>query len=79
MGIILDPSKGKIIKRLLLHPYHTYADVWLFKQELNIEIVVTQKEEITDVIWATKDVILDMIDKSIFLSKSRVSYLDDLK
>ena len=76
LGIILDANNGKLIKRFKV--WNGIVDVWLFRQEVDIDRVVLQKEETDDVMWATSKVVKQIIDNGDFISYERIPYVDEL-
>jgi len=57
LGINLDKNKGTLIGSTLRY-YNNGSDildVWLFEFNIDIKDIKIQKEEVNDVIWATKD------------------------
>ena len=52
--------------------------MWLFRQEVDIDKVVLQKEETDDVMWATSNVVKQMMDNDEFISYERIPYADEL-
>jgi isopentenyldiphosphate isomerase len=77
LGIILNPQNGKLIKRLIIGI--AIIDVWLFRQEVDINSVVLQYEEVDDVMWAAKDTIKQLITDDKFINTDvRAPYIDEL-
>jgi hypothetical protein len=54
------------------------VDVWLFRQEVEINEVVLQPRETVDVMWATNNEIKQLIENDKFLNIHRVPYLEEL-
>ena len=77
LGIILDPKNGRMIKRFKCWGT-VIIDVWLFHQEVDINTVVLQKEETDDVMWATSELIKQIIKKDDFISDGRIPYTNEL-
>lgn len=62
LGICLNADEGIFIKRLKFDTnYSWFGDIWLFNHDVDLSEVVLQKEEVSDVGWATKDEILNLI------------------
>ena len=76
LGIILDPKNGKLIKRFRI--WNGIVDVWLFRQEVDIENVVLQMEETDGVMWAKSNVVKQIMDNGEFISYERIPYADEL-
>ncbi len=69
LGIQLDPENGQLLlsRRRDGFDMPDFCDVWLFRQNIDIASVVLQEYETCDAKWATKDEILDMINKGEFV------------
>ena len=79
LGITLYPQNGKVFKSYT-YPHSSgdgaaYIEVWLFRQNIDIDTIVLQKEETRDVKWASKEQIKQMIDQNIFI---KFDYIDEL-
>ena len=73
-------KKRQSIKILYLHPHSNgdgaaYIEVWLFRQNIDIDTIVLRKEEACDVKWASKEQIKQMIEQNIFI---KFDYIDEL-
>lgn len=71
LGVTLYPENGRVLKSYT-YPHSSgdgaaYIEVWLFRQNIDIETVVLQKEETCDVKWASKEQIKQMMDQNIFI------------
>jgi len=77
LGINLDTQNGKLVKRFICDP-ESIIDVWLFKQNVDINTVQLQTEETDDIMWATSKMIKQMIDDNDFIHPKRVPYIDEL-
>lgn len=62
LGIDVDKTTGKFIGTQLRYYVGCpdILDVWIFKSNVNISDVIIQKEEVCDVMWATKEEILQL-------------------
>ncbi len=60
LGIDLDKNNMEFI--LSFKRYHSFVDVWLAKQNVDLKDVVMQKEEVSEVKWVNKDEFKKMID-----------------
>lgn len=79
LGVTLYPENGRVLKSYT-YPHSSgdgaaYIEVWLFRQNIDIETVVLQKEETCDVKWASKEQIKQMMDQNIFI---KFDYIDEL-
>lgn len=54
LEIDLLENNGKLIKTERRDIYNDFYDVWLFKQDVNIEDINMQQEEVTDVKWVNR-------------------------
>jgi len=77
LGITLNPQNGKMIKRFKVGR-DNIVDVWLFRQEVDIDTVILHPEETSDVMWATMDTIRQLINNSDFINAGRVPYVEEL-
>ena len=79
LGVTLYPENGRVLKSYT-YPHSSgdgaaYIEVWLFRQNIDIDTVVLQKEETCDVKWASKEQIKQMMDQNIFI---KFDYIDEL-
>ena len=70
LGITLYPRNGRVLKSYT-YPHSNgdgaaYIEVWLFRQNIDIDTIVLQKEETCNAKWASKEQIKQMIDQNIF-------------
>jgi len=77
LGIILNPQNGILFKRMIVWD-NAIIDVWLFRQDVDIESIILQPDETDDVMWATKVSINQLIEKGDFLSDKRVPYINEI-
>ena len=71
LGIALEPKNGRMIKRLSRHCNvcnNCLADVWLFRQNVDISTVTLAPDETCDAKWASGDEINRMINEGTFTS-----------
>lgn len=73
LGFQPDPSRMEFIKRIRRTDWFT--DVWLLKHDVRLEDIVMQKEEVSAVLWATKEQILSMVERKEFV---QYGYLQDI-
>ncbi|TKC19274.1 NUDIX hydrolase [Robertmurraya kyonggiensis] len=66
IGIKLNRSNGKLIKSERRDIFNDFYDVWLFKQDFEIEETLLQKDEVCDIKWVTKSE-LDIMYNSNFI------------
>ncbi len=69
LGLTLNPSNGQIFGRFKRQheDFPDFADVWVFKQNFDIEEVILQPEETCDARWVTKDRIIQMLSNNEFI------------
>ena len=81
LGIVLEPRNGRMIKHLSRHCNvcnDCLADVWLFRQNVDISTVTLAPDETCDAKWASCDEINRMIDEGTFTSWGLFSNIDEL-
>ena len=69
LGIVLDPQNGRMIQHHLRHndvESSGLADIWLFRQNIDISTVTLAPDETCDAMWASLDKIKRMISDGIF-------------
>ena len=69
-GLALDPEKGSCIKSYRGKDY--FADVWLFRQDFDLEDVVLQEGETCDKMYATPAQIRQLIVQGLFVRYSHL-------
>ena len=78
IGIVLEQENGVLFKRIprLLRDIGDadypdeggyIIDVWLFRQEVDINKVILQEEEVCGIMWADKNTILHMVRDETFV------------
>ena len=82
LGLLLNSVNGHHFKRYRREcdaelPNY-FVDVWFFKHDFDIKDVVFQPGETCDAKWASKDVILQMMDDGSFIPKHIWPYIDEL-
>ncbi|MCL2571845.1 MAG: NUDIX domain-containing protein [Defluviitaleaceae bacterium] len=81
LGIILEPQNGRMIKHRLRRCNacnHCLADVWLFRQNVDISTVTLAPDETSGVMWANRDEINRMIDEGTFTTWGSFAHMDEL-
>ena len=58
----IDLNKENMEFMLSFKRFHSFVDVWLAKQNIDLKDVVIQKEEVSDVKWVSKDEFKNMIN-----------------
>ncbi len=59
----IDVNVNNLELIMTLKVRHDFTDIWLLKQDIDIENIVLQKEELTEVKWITVEDLKTMIDK----------------
>lgn len=81
-GIVLKTENGELFKRYSkLHSDDnggTFYDVWLFRQEADINDVVFQPEETCGAMWASKEKIVELTDNGKFIANEAYPYIKEL-
>lgn len=73
LGLHLQPEKGKLIgtKRFESERSH-FSDVWYFEHDVHMDEVICQPEEVSDAMLATKEQLLALVDKDLFIPNDLV-------
>ncbi|MCL2708212.1 MAG: NUDIX domain-containing protein [Defluviitaleaceae bacterium] len=77
LGVTLDPQNGRFVTRSF-NGRRTFFDVWLFKQDIDIESVRLQPGETDAAAWAGPGEIKRLSSEGKFLSPNKMEYLDAL-
>ena len=80
LGIILEPQNGRIIKHQSRKCAcnHCLADIWLFRQNVDISTVTLAPDETCGAMWASCYEINRMIDEGMFTTWGLFTYIDEL-
>lgn len=78
LGVVLKPSEGSLITRIVNADYQDILDVWLFEREVDIEQVTLQPGETDSAAWASMAEVWRMMDEGRFIGADRIPYLDML-
>lgn len=78
LGINLEKEKGSLYKTIKRPVYHDYCDVWLFEHNCNINEIVLQEDETCDAMWASSEIIFNLIDNNEFVPINNMQYVFDL-
>lgn len=79
LGISLDPDKGTLYKRYKRrYPAGAKAicDVWIFRHNVDIDSLVLQKDEVSEVKLISCEELLDMQNRGIF--RKRYQYIEEM-
>ncbi len=80
LGIVLEPLNGQRIKRQIRKCIcnHCLADVWLFRQNVDISEVTLAPDETCGAMWASRDKMNRMIDEGTFTTWGLCTRIDEL-
>ena len=80
LGIILEPENGRLFRRYkrTINGSGDFSDVWVFKQDVDINDIVLLPDETCDAMWADEDRINSMITNGTFIGRDLFFYLDEL-
>lgn len=73
IGIRADMEQAEVAFTLIRQV--SICDVWLLRQDFSIEECTLQKEEVSEVKWASSHEIMEMVEQGVF---HNYQYLDDL-
>lgn len=75
LGITINESDLKLVKRFKTGT--VWIDTYLLEKDINLDDVVMQEEEVSDVKWATYDEIEELVSTGNFI-KNRWEFVKDL-
>jgi isopentenyldiphosphate isomerase len=80
LGIILEPQNGRMIQHQIRKCIcnHCLADVWLFRQNVDIITVTLAPDETCGAMWASRDDINRMIDEGTFTTWGLFTDMNEL-
>ena len=81
LGVVLEPQNGRLIQHHLQHDNiesRGLADIWLFRQNVDISTVILAPDETCNAMWASRDEINRMIDEGTFTTWELFTYIDEL-
>jgi isopentenyldiphosphate isomerase len=80
LGIILKPQNGRMIQHQIRKCIcnHCLADVWLFRQNVDIITVTLAPDETCGAMWASRDGINRMIDEGTFTTWGLFTDMNEL-
>ncbi len=74
LGIDLKTQNGKIIKSVRVECDSSYfADIWLFEQEFDMDEIVCQPEEVSEVKIVSKETLISMVENGQFIRNEYVT------
>lgn len=68
LGFRPNPNNLNFLERIKRKDWFT--DLWILRQDIGIESIIMQLEEVCDVLWATKEEILQMVQEKRFVNYS---------
>ena len=80
LGLALEPKSGRMMHHHLRHCVckHCLADVWLFRQNVDLSAVTLAPDETCGVMWADRLKIDRMIDEGTFATWGLFTCMDEL-
>lgn len=63
----IEPNMDKATKVFTLDRGNNFCDIWLVKQEIDLNECILQKEEVSDIRWVSKKELYKMIAKGEFV------------
>jgi len=81
LGISIRPENGQLFKQYRVVEANGggfFADVWIFREAVDLADVVYQEGETCDAKFAAKDEINEMIDSGSFIGRKIFPYIDEL-
>lgn len=82
LGITLEPVNGKLFTSVRRERPEWkspgFLDVWVFRQDVDIETVVLQEGETCDAMWTDAEAILQMVEEKSFIPMEQYGYLHRL-
>lgn len=72
--ISIDVDVEKLELLMTIKGKSTFTDIWLLKQDIQIEDIKMQEDEVSDVKWVSREELNDIIMKGEFASKSLFYY-----
>ena len=82
LGVVLAPEAGELFasfkreKPTWENP--GFLDIWVFEAEVDLKTIHFQAGETCDAMWATEQIILDMIESDEFIPMKRHPYYKEL-
>jgi len=80
VGLKLDPENAQFFKRepWVIDGKGCFHDVWIFRQDIDINDVVLQEEEACDVMWASESKIRQLIADGTWVPDDWYVYIEEL-
>ena len=77
IGLSVDPARGKCV--LSFKRKDSFVDVWLFRQDFNLDDVILQEGETCDKMYASTEKIKELHDTGAFVPYSYIDRILDIK
>ena len=71
----IDVNIDNLELMMTIKSKHTFTDVWLLREDIQIETIKLQAEEVTDVMWVSSNELKEMI-KSEKITSNVILYFD---
>jgi 8-oxo-dGTP diphosphatase len=81
LGLTLLPESGRLFHSYInkgFNGYTGFIDVWVFDCDCSLEDIVLQESETCDVMWASGDKIIKIVENGEFIGREIYPYLDKL-
>lgn len=78
LGITLPKNTGRLHKSIKRPIYQDFCDVYIFDYDCSIDDVTFQEDETCDAMWASSDMIFNMIESKEFIPLDNMQYVFDL-
>ena len=75
-GLTADPALGKCV--ISFRRDDNFVDVWLFKQDFNLDDVILQEGETSDKMYASVEKVKELCDNGVFVPYSYLPQLLDI-
>jgi 8-oxo-dGTP pyrophosphatase MutT (NUDIX family) len=73
LGITFKRGDGKCIKRFIQYSEFSYfGDIWQFRAEVDMETIVCQPEEVSEVKRIGRTALFELIDSGVFINNQHV-------
>ena len=84
LGITLNEKEGYLFKEYINYVNDDkdcgeFIDVYIFNQNVNLKDIILQEEETVDVMWASKEEILTMMENNEFIPLKDLPYFSEFK
>ena len=79
LGLTLNPFNSRLIISRISSRDDAIVDVWLFREDIDIKNAILQPNEVSDIKWASGELIKKLVRENRFMAVNRsLTYIDDL-